>query len=150
MTDAELQLLIDRLDRDPSEAVLLRVVTALSSRGRMMEGRRRARSYLQREPGNLSVIAMLERLSAPAPGPGLRGRDPYYTAARAEAYARAGRNDLAARTYRRLLLDHAGDLGVLARLEQLGQEVRPRPQPRPLDPVGDWGEEVTVKMGFYR
>lgn len=150
MTEPELQLLVEDLEDEPSEGVLLRVVQELARRGRTAEARQRTRSYLMVDPDNARATALLDLLSAPAPAADVRGRDPFYTIARAEAYLRHGRSDLAMRVYRRLLLDHPGELGLMARLEQLRQGARPQNPLGPLAPTDDDAELITARLQRFR
>jgi hypothetical protein len=150
MTEPELQLLVEDLEDEPTESVLLRVVQELARRGRIAEARQRIRSYLMVDPDSERATALIEMLSAPAPSADTRGRDPFYTVARAEAYLRRGRSDLAMRVYRRVLLDHPGELGLLARLDQLRQGARPQNPLGPLAPLDDDAELIMARLQRVR
>lgn len=126
-----------RSDRDPRRSPeTARVeILVLERSGKVAEARAAADRFLEAEPNDVVVAAVVERLAAPPPDPARRGADPMYTARRAEDYARVGRPDRATRTYRRILMAHPGDAGIQARLHELGHEATHRPD--------DLSEELT-------
>ena len=110
-----------RLDTDPANQLRnARLhVLCLERTGRSAEAREAARTYLSVDPSDVAINAVMERLEAPVPEGGQHGADPFFTVERAERYVHTGRVDKAIRAYRRILLHHPGDLGLLARLHAL-------------------------------
>ena len=78
-----------------------------------------AGAYLKVDPSDVAISAALDRVAAPVPQGGLHGADPFFTVERAERYAMAGRVDKAIRVYRRILLSHPDEKGLVGRLRAL-------------------------------
>lgn len=128
---------IARTDRDPARAPEnARVeILVMERSGSAADAREAAARFLAIDPHDVVVTAVAERLAAPPPDPARRGADPLYTARRAEEYAKVGRPDRAARTYRRILAAHPADVGIQSRLHELAHQATHRPD--------DLSEELT-------
>lgn len=95
-----------------------------------------AKNLIEAHGHDPELAAIVERQQAAPPDMSARGRDPYFTASRAEAYFESGRPDLALRVYRRILAAHPENQAVHARL------LRMRAMPREARPwVDDLSEE---------
>ncbi|MEQ1568259.1 MAG: hypothetical protein ABMA64_21650 [Myxococcota bacterium] len=119
--DAEVLVALRGLPRDPvghPERARLEIL-ALERTGRAEEARVAGRRFVEVDPHDVVVNAVLDRLSAPPPEPHGRGADPFYTVERAERYVEVGRSDRAVRVYRRILLANPADASVQNRMRQL-------------------------------
>ena len=120
--DALAQLERSPFDPEASADEARLLILSLERVGRLDRARDLAHAYLAVDPGDVVVESVLERLAAPVPQGGQRGVDPFYTVERAERYAQCGRVDRAIRAYRRILLHHPDDLGLVSRLRQLSAQ----------------------------
>lgn len=106
----------EEVERDPTLAKGWALY--LESTGDLAGASEVARELLAEGPDE-DLQAIVNRSDAAAPDPATRGRDPFYTASRAEAYHEIGRNDLAIRVLRRIQAARPDDLAIQARLLQL-------------------------------
>jgi hypothetical protein len=109
---------------------------ALDRNGQLDEAAAVASDLIAKHGDDPELAAIVERQHAAPPDNRSRGRDPYYTVSRAEAYLESGRPDLAVRVYRRILAANPNDQAIHARLLRL------RGMPRESRPwVDDLSEE---------
>jgi tetratricopeptide (TPR) repeat protein len=94
-------------------------ILALERSGRIEQARDRASAFLDHDPRDVVVAAVIERLTAPPPTRAQRAADPFYTVERAERYVELGRTDRAVRVYRRILLANPRNPSLELRMRQL-------------------------------
>ncbi|MBN2798093.1 MAG: hypothetical protein JXX28_03020 [Deltaproteobacteria bacterium] len=122
---------LEALDRvtiapgDPDQSHLARArVVALEKCGKVREAAAAAEAYLEHFPDDYEIQGYRDRLSSWEDAPAteqvsLRGRDPFDTLERAEAYAMRGWKDRAARIFRRILMTNPDHPLIRRRLAEL-------------------------------
>lgn len=120
--DAGLRIAADHLGEEAMrrEPALARAwAVALDRGGNLDKAAELAQTLLDAHGEDEELRAIIERQQAPPPEGGLRGRDPFFTVARAEEYLENSRIDLAVRVYRRILAANPDNHVVHARLLRL-------------------------------
>ncbi|MFK7929315.1 MAG: hypothetical protein AB8H79_14065 [Myxococcota bacterium] len=107
----------DAMRREPALARAWAV--ALDRGGSLEKAAELAQALLDAHGDDDELRAIIDRQKAPPPEGSVRGRDPFFTAARAEEYLESSRIDLAVRVYRRILAANPDDNIVHARLLRL-------------------------------